>query len=474
MPLITKNPLLLISLFLVPVIAGIFFVFLTPLYQGPDEQIHYATLQYRAEPSNKDWVIETTPNDVFTNDADDITSFHLSEEAIQLGKLSYFDEVKWQEENTQRFSDTTMGTLEDKYPVNTSPNTSYYYWVTSALEQFFFTSNVIERFFAMRIFSFLLYLGTVVIAFLIARKLFTSTLQQTLFAIIVALHPMLLATGTIVNIDIALIFGTSLFFLAALMLLEKPTLTNHLLTLGALAIAFLGKAPGIAFLPVLAIIYLYLLQQKYQLKMKSLLWLTLFTGLAITFLFFALVPDTTLQTFLNLQSQSKFSSPVESITTYADKTLGIDTFRRTHTSYWGNFGWLDTKISEGILDTLLALEALGFLGIFFYFITRTVPDYFPKKSAIVLALGMMFFLQLAIRFYDWRVFDTFGKIIIGAPGRYFLPTLIPHLLVVVTGLGFLFTKEKSQFTTLLKVLSLGMILLCLYSVFSVIIPRYYL
>ena len=87
---------------------------------------------------------------------------------------------------------------------------------------------------------------------------------------------------------------------------------------------------------------------------------------------------------------------------------------------------------------------------------------------------MIFFLQLAIRFYDWRVFDTTGKIVIGTPGRYFLPTLIPHLIILVTGLGFLITKNKTQFTTLLKALALSMILLCLYAVFDVIIPRYYL
>jgi len=100
-------------------------------------------------------------------------------------------------------------------------------------------------------------------------------------------------------------------------------------------------------------------------------------------------------------------------------------------------------------------------------------EFLPEKKYIIFFIGIILALQLAIRFYDWRVFDATGQILIGTPGRYFLPNIIPHILLIVTGLGF-FTRNKKQFHILLKILALLMILLSLYSIINVIIPRYYL
>jgi 4-amino-4-deoxy-L-arabinose transferase-like glycosyltransferase len=463
---------------------GIFFSILLPLYQGPDEQVHYATIQYRAEPKEKTWPIENITN--HHADGNDISTFHFSEEVIQLGKLSNFDDIKWQGANTSHFTTGTLGPLEadlrtntykhliDVYPQNTSSNASFYYWISSSLEQFFYTSNVIERFFVLRLFSFFLYLGTLFIIYRIAKKVFDTYLHQILFTLLVGLQPMLLATGTIVNIDIALIFGTTLFFWSTLRLIEKPSPSNHLLTLISLAIAFLGKAPGIAFVPVVIAIYLYLLQGKYQFSFKKIVYFGFYFGALLLILFLSLAPDTLLTTFLNLGGNSKFASPLQSILTYLDKTLGVDALLRTHASYWGNFGWLDTKINDAFLTFLWILEVLAWFGAILFLLSKKTLLYLPNKSVVILSISLLLFLQLAIRFYDWRIFDTVGKIVIGAPGRYFLPTIVPYFLLLVTGFGFLFTKNKSQFTLLLKTLSLGMLLLSMYAVFNVIIPRYYL
>lgn len=481
-PLKTFFSIFIVFLFLTCL--GIFFSISLPPYQGPDEQVHYATIQYHAEPKEKTWSIENTID--YHVDGNDISTFHFSEEVIQLGKLSYLDEIKWQGFNAPHFTGGTIGPLEadlrtntykrfiDTYPKNTSSNTSFYYWVSSSLEQYLYTSSILERFFALRLFSVLLYLGTILTVYALAKKVFDAHLNQILFTLFIGLQPMLLATGAIVNIDIALIFGSTLFFWCAIRLIEKPSYPNHLLILISLAAAFFGKAPGIAFVPVVIGIYLYLLQKKYQLSYKKIIRFGFYFGalFAILFLFFA--SDTFLATFLNLGNNSKFSSPLQSILTYLDKTLGSDALLRTHTSYWGNFGWLDTKINDTLLTFLWILEALAWLGAILFLLSKKTVSHLPKKIFVLLGISMLFFLQFAIRFYDWRVFDTVGKIIIGTPGRYFLPTIAPYLLVLVTGLGFLFTKNKAQFTTLLKALSLGMLLLCLYCILNAIIPRYYL
>ncbi len=86
---------------------------------------------------------------------------------------------------------------------------------------------------------------------------------------------------------------------------------------------------------------------------------------------------------------------------------------------------------------------------------------------------MIFVLQFSIRLYDWRVLNDLGEILLGTPGRYFLPNLAAHLILVATGLGYLLRQEKY----LEKVLTAGLILMfffAFYQIFNVILPRFYL
>ncbi len=474
-------PITLLSFLLIGATALVF-AFVFPVYQGPDEQIHYATIQYHAEPQIKTWpIIESH----LYEDGQGIDKYHLSEEVIALGVATQFDDLKWQEANTQTFSLGTDGSAEqalrttpyqryiDTYPVHASPNTSYYYWITSSLEKLLSHLDPIERFFGMRLFSLLLYLSTVFVTYQITKKVFDSHLHQILFTLFFAFQPMLMATGVIVNIDIALIFGASLFFLGALDLSNAPTPKSHLTLVAGLLLAFLGKASGIAFVPVYILLYLFFFQQKYQLSYQKIIRFGFYALAPLLLFIFFVIPDTLLTAFLNPDATSMFSSPLQSILSYLDKTIGLDALLRTHTSYWGNFGWLDTKIHAPVLWLLFIVEIVAWVGTILYLFSKKTSSYLPSRKIIILALGMIFFLQLAIRFYDWRVFDGVGKIVIGAPGRYFLPTLAPHLLILLTGLGFFLAKNRAQFALLLKTLTVGMIMLCIYSLFGVIIPRYY-
>lgn len=477
-----KTHLLFILLFITTTLIGLSFVFSLPLYQGPDEQIHYATIQYHTEPKEKTWATQERDN----RSPKVIRDFHLSEEVIVAGEVTQFDQIKWQDENTAFFTPGQTGINEellqntklkryiDTYPINTSSNTSFYYSFSSALEKLLMHQNILERFFALRIFSLLLYLVTIYIVYRIAGHIFPTPLLRILFTATVALQPMLITTGAIVNIDIALILGTTLFFLGAVSLLLSPSWRSHLLIILGLILAFWGKASGIAFIPVAILLYLFFFQERFFLPLKKIL-LLLGSGILLAIpLGYALIPQSVLTTFLNLGTSSKFPSLFSSLTTYLDKTLRFDTFLRTYTSYWGNFGWLDTTIHEPVIWLIFLIELTGFIGALVYLISGNTKSHLPHKKILVLSWITLLFLQLAIRFYDWRVFDTVGQVVIGAPGRYFLPTLVPHILITVTGLGYLLTKNRFQFTLLLKALSLGMLILTLYSLFTIIIPRYYL
>jgi hypothetical protein len=116
---------------------------------------------------------------------------------------------------------------------------------------------------------------------------------------------------------------------------------------------------------------------------------------------------------------------------------------------------------------------IALVGLISYLLSKNTADYLPEKRYIIFFIGIVLALQLAIRFYDWRVFDATKQILIGTPGRYFLPNIIPHILLIITGLGF-FTRNKRQFNILLEILLVLVVLFSLYTIIDVIIPRYYL
>lgn len=488
---------LIILLFL---LKGTFLSAIFPFFQNPDEQVHYATIQYHAEPKEKTWSI-TKEKKVF-NTSNDISTYHFSEETIKSAQKMQFDEIKFQKENIQTFSDTKMGFNEEEvlknsweryidiYPTNTSGTISVYYILGSEIEKILSHTSVFVRFFSNRLLSVFLGVMVVLFAYLTAKKLGFSFRHSFFLAILVAFQPMFSASAAQVNIDIALIVSFSFFVYVATTLLCDGFKKIHLVLLfSSMILAFFSKGPGSILTPIAIALFLYLIFLRFKNHTpRFFLHAFIFVSL-LTAIFFLFALQEYLASIFHLENQSQFSSLLESLVAYTNKTLSLDALLRTEASYWGNFGWLDTKISDTLISLIFIIEIIAFIGIILYLISgylKKMPlhflrkiaflqkkEYLPEKKYLLFFLGMIITLQLAIRFYDWRIFDTTEKILIGTPGRYFLPNIIPHIILLVTGLG-VFTQNKRQFDILLRVLALLMILLSFYALINVIIPRYYL
>jgi len=61
---------------------------------------------------------------------------------------------------------------------------------------------------------------------------------------------------------------------------------------------------------------------------------------------------------------------------------------------------------------------------------------------------------------------------IGLQGRYFFPAIVPQMALLAFGLSFLFSKINRKWIFL--AILVGMIFLNFWSLFDLIIPRYYL
>lgn len=479
------SKLLLGLIFVLFVIKGLFLSLLMPLFQNPDEQTHYGRVQYWAEPRLKTWKIHTLQQSDFSFNPKDIRTSNLPEETTQSAYLLQFDELVFERQNIQNFQDNSHEeTIQEnnwKRYVDTIPSTavsgtkSLYYLFASWLEQLFSSESIFVRVLAIRLLSVVFGALTVFLAYLSARKIGFSQSICLLFTALIAFQPMFSITAAQVNIDIALIFSFSLFLYAGVSLLRQGfSWFPFSLLILSIILGIASKGPGI----VLAIISIPLLMtlgyRYFHPDKRRFYWGVFLTGSLLTVSAFLLVPATYLASITNLTASSKFDSPLHSIGTYLEKTFDVGPLRNSAGSYWGNFGWLDTPISGWMLSLIIYICIIGLVGAIWYlFSKREQPAFLPERQYIVFFLGTMLALQLAIRFYDWRIFDATGQIVIGQPGRYFLPNLIAFLTVVVSGLGFL-VRKKHRFTLLMQVLALSMILLQLHAIVNVILPRYYL
>lgn len=483
--LILKKPLFWLSVLLfVFIIKGVILSILFPFFQGPDEQIHYATIQHLAEPTEKSWPIIKSEKRAAIGS--DISTFRFSEETIRGAQATQFDEVKFQNENTQEFSRSALGLNEneiiknnwkryvDVYPSNTSGTVSIYYFLGTKIEQALVHQSILTRLFSIRVLSVILGAFVVWLAYLTSRKVGLSEHQSLIVATLVVFQPMFSASASQVNIDIALILAFSVYiYISVWMLRDGMNWKNLVLLPLSLILAFYSKGPGVILFALTPFIIGFLIYKRFDISPKKFIMGTIVSIFVIAALIFLFVPKSYLIGITNFSAASQFDSPIESLTKYADKTLGTGALFRTETSYWGHFGWLDTKVSDVAIDIIWTIEVMALLGVILYLVSKRMVSYLPEKKYVIFFIGIILALQLAIRFYDWRVFDATGQILIGTPGRYFLPNIIPHILLIVTGLGF-FTQNKKQFDILLKILLVLMILFSLYTMINVILPRYYL
>ena len=480
---------LILSLFL---IKEVLLASLIPIFQGTDEPVHYATI-----------LSQNTPTPEYFTKISDTVSIEASS--------FYFFEIASQKTNLQNFQDTGQ---DENQIINQEINTvsvsntplSFYYTISSAIVDFLESHDTQTKMFVLRIFSLFIGVFFVFLSYHIIRTVGFSKKASALFSATIAFQPMFSFMSAIVNIDVALFLTFALYtYLGVLLLKNGPNAKNILLLISSAVLGIAAKGPGVILIATTCILFGNILLRRYAPSPKKILISAGVLSILITGTIAFFAPRDYLVKITKMSSSSEFDSPLESIGKYLNKTMRESEFRDSSLSYWGNFGWLDTPISGWILSVINWIEIIGFVAVLVYLLMPVLKKmnwiaavaalprndktgWVPERRYLVFFLGMILALQFAIRFYDWRVFDTSGQVLIGQPGRYFLPNLIGHLVLVVVGVRLAVSwvkhwiaavatlprNDKIDFEMILKILALAMILLQLYAIVNVIIPRYYL
>lgn len=472
---------------------GVFLATLYPVFGGQDEARHYNTIQYLNEP--EDAVSENAKNvranDISKRDKDNFDTYNFSEEIQKTATAANVDILRDDIYNTQVFSESFKGQNEEAinsggwkpYNYYSNPDIasiSLYHKIAVQIEKIFSEQSILVRFYLIRIFSVLLGTAAILLAYLIAKTIGFSAKHSLLLTAIIAFQPKFSMYFTNINYDALFILLFIIFTYAAVLTLKKGLNWKTLaLLIASTLLGILAKPTGAVLLVAFAILMVFFGHEKIKTMSRNVKLFSFFVSLVAIALF-----SVFLVKYLPNGSYMP-ESVISSAGKYLSKTLSLNKFASPSETYWGVLGWTNSWIIGITIYIIWAIQFFAAIGIgIFLFSKKERPDFLPEKKYIVFLLSMIVLLQLGIRFADWSLFQALGRIETGLPGRYFLPNIAAHIILVFVGIGVLVEKialrfkksdlaekyfETSMIAGLILMMSLSM-----YLVFNVIIFRYYL
>lgn len=484
-----KEWLLIGLLFLIMIVKGTLWSLAFPLWQGPDEDDHYAVIQFIGEngrlPDEGD---ELLPDEVA-----------LSRELADVGRLDYRPEQR------QGWRGTAVGLRELEFAqLPASLRTSselgitgklmhatplYYLLAAVPYRLILYESNLLVRMQVQRLFAVLLSSTIVFVAYLIARILFPNNSAMRLtIPTLVAFQPQLTQMTAVVSVDGFFFVLYSLLIYLCLLLLRDGLTYKYALIMGVtFAVGVLVKPTLNGFAPLIGLVVLYDWWRRKG-ERWQVFWAAFVMGLII------IVPlGWWMQRSLRLNQDLFYFNPVlkghRIITNpfYAYTPLQhlLDYYQSVwggiFVTWWAHFGWLDTAVAPWVYHFLRIITILAILGLILKLGRNwsQLPSFAAWQQGRGLAPVIVWaFLALSlimpillIQFYDLTFWWEYGNGR-GLQGRYWLGTIVPMLTFLV--LGLLYLTPKKWEAPLHSWLRIGMVLFNFVALLNYILPRYYL
>lgn len=467
--MIKKHRNLLILLFTIFVI-GILWIALVPIFHTPDEQSHFGQVAFMVEkrraPNSSDrydlteeiYISEKLLDTARDNFGNNKFTFHpryrleYSEGLIGRYESYISDLSKTDAKNTIVHSEST------RYPV-------LYYIPATIIYKFFYNQDIFTRIFFIRIWSLIIFLGTVYSTYKLGELIRPKEkLFSYILAILVGFQPMMMFANIGVSSDSLGNLLFTLFLLSGVRIVIKGvSLINVALLIIITVMSIYTKPQFIIVLPI--ILLLFIISGFQQIKNKKYFILTSFGLLTlILFILFQLRsgPSSIIIIFqnkLNLANLAKFT------VTY---TLP-HTIKEVMPWYWGIYDWLGVtypRVVHRIINRIVLLALIGCLlsikSVFSY-------NFWRKKEnpALLFLFINAFLFFIAISFYDWLSWYS-GGYQLGVQGRYFFPVISVHMIILLLGwekILMLFMPKLRGFG--LKILGASMMLLNLTGVWTI-------
>lgn len=429
---------------------GLVWIILTPIWQYPDEQSHFAQVQNIAEKSR---IIGYSRN----------TSYEiaLSEEIMETSRDSLGNnQFTYHPENKIEYSTTITGLRENE--ITSLPKTSrlelvkteatsnppLYYVLAAFVYKIFYNSNLFTRIILIRVFSLSIFMGLIFLCYQMGNIIFKNKLLSITISSIIAFTPMLVYVSTGILPDTLTNFFFAIIIFFSLKILNETfnkrdvpilitTLFAGLITRQQFYISTL-----IIIFPILLVI----------LKRKNIIKPFIFLMISIaSFLYIAypLINSIPLFKYFRIADFYIFIDTKISFNSFANfAALSCKrTFSETMPWFWGIYKWLSLSLPPvyyQIINRIVFIAIFGFLIKLFYVIKKKKYDQL-KILLFLLWAPFIYFITLMIWNY---FFFTKNGYSFGIQGRYYFPIIIPIfaiLLIGINNLSKLILKSFSKF-----------------------------
>lgn len=481
-----RSHALLLLLLAITLTKGILWSAVIPLGQAPDEPSHFSLIQFIAEFGRLPRLGEEYSSDELAltwryNQAGWLI-FHPTHQQTfaEEGMLGPNEPAIWS-------IDPALRRSFERHAPSTAQFVPPLYHALAALGyRLVYHQDSLTRLFAARLVSVLLTMLLVVVAYGLGRELFPAdpAMQATVLTV-VSFQPMVTFLGAVANSDILAFLLFGLISWMVVRALQSGLTWRQAAVLGiAFGLGILTKPMVLASGLGVAVLFVTEWVRRPKQRLVLLGFALLIIGLMLAVGGWYIVRNQRLHgTFLYsppIASDPEFQAarglqprPDLTLAQYWRETFYPELQRGTFNSYWGNFGWLETPMADQVYLALRWICRLSCVGLLLKGLLALRQKPFPWLRVLILGtlalLAVSLLPPLLTRAY--ALAREIGWTHASQQGRYHLAAWLPQAVLLVTGLIGLFPGRLRPLGHFL--VRAGIVVLNIYALFAVIVPRYY-
>jgi hypothetical protein len=391
---------ILVLLIALTLIRGLLYAAITiPWWAGHDEEFHFAHIRILADQwsakdagQDQDWQQEMT------------AAFEAFPQGWWYGVPG--DRISSPLERYTRFQRVSLAYY---------PNA----WLTKML----LNQDVFFQLFVLRLVAVLVTCGTILFAFLSARKVFhDSLMMQILVPWIIIFNPSFMVTGsTVSDANLAILLSGIVFYLL-LLEIERPSRWRSALALVLTAAALWTKATAYFLVFVWVVLIVVYIWRRGREKW---VWLGIMGAVLIVSLF--LLPG---------KFQNSLAISLSSLESGLNSEGVAYVFSFTYlwslvASFWIVLGWFVYPLAPvwyNILFVFLLLAAIGLLGFGWRCVKERTPSSRVDRKGLLLALLFVGLCVSVLIGYSAQIYGALGRY-----GRLIFPVIVPLSILVIAG-----------------------------------------
>ena len=452
------------------VIRGFIWALVVPPFQTPDEPTHFSHIYSFYIHGGSAWQTYNRHYDERTKLLRGLTQSGKMQFRPDHRRLFNIESLNGPDEEviTALPKDSEVDTVAYPY-LATIQNPQVYYWLGGHLLRLLPTPNPLLQILATRMLGVLFGVISVFFCFLAARELFPGdTAWPALITIFYTFIPEFTYISSSTNINTWAYACGLFFFYGLLRWLCRPGDRSSVFWLAAALLVNIGSQFNNYFFYPLTVwaIMLVVLRDR-RIPWRDVGWIMIPCVLVV--IFYKTYPGSS-EIFINSTDSFYYYRTIVRPVPWEDikllyyvRTLFWDNLM----DLWGAFGWNETQYPPVIYDIFRRLMYWS-MGLLLLAIAIPGKRDFPKLALfVILSFIPIFFM--GVYYTNIESLHTLGNMY--GLGRHLFPIFFPISVCATVGLRGLFTDKFAQ--RLAYLLCLFMIIINLYGLIAIVIPRYY-